>query len=205
MSERALIMKYENLLPGYTGTEKMREYLKSQPIDSFRDLLNIAALWRPHSQGILDRLDRYRKAKIHPASYSFLSPKLREHLKPNYGLVIYHEDIMRIIAEYTSWDFARCNRLRRYLTFKSPDAETDLAEFRQIAPQEVVDLVLEESPWSFCEPHVIAFAQLTKQTAVLKSLHRDIYFEEIQAWEEKHGFTWDDIGARLKGVSLFQN
>lgn len=205
MSENALIMKYENLLPGYAGTKKMSEYLRSQPIDSFRDLLNIAALWRPHSQGILDRLDRYRKAKIHPASYSFLPPKLREHLKPNYGLVIYHEDIMRIIAEYTGWDLERCNGLRRYLTFKSPNAETDLVEFRRIAPKQVVDLVLEESPWSFCEPHVIAFAQLTKQTAVLKSLHRELYNQEIQAWEQKHGFTWDDIGARLKGVSLFQN
>jgi DNA-binding transcriptional MerR regulator len=205
MSEKALIMKYENLLPGYTGTEKMSEYLRSQQVESSRDILNIAALWRPHSQGILDRLDRYREAKMKPVSYSFLSPKLLKLLEPNYGLVIYHEDIVRIIAEYTSWSLDRCNRLRRNIVLKKPDAEIDLLELRRLAPKEVVELVLEEIPWSFCQPHVIAFAQLTKQTAVLRSLHQDLYFEEIQAWEKKYGFTWDDIGIRIAGVSLFQN
>ncbi len=41
--------------------------------------------------------------------------------------------------------------------------------------------------------------------SVLKSLHHDLYFSEIERWEQKHGFTWDDIGIRIKGVSLFQH
>ena len=54
-------------------------------------------------------------------------------------------------------------------------------------------------------PHAVAFAQFTKQTAVLKSLHKDTYFAEIEKFERKHGLAWDDIGIRIKGVSLLQN
>ncbi|MGZ3745196.1 MAG: hypothetical protein ACXWRA_15485 [Pseudobdellovibrionaceae bacterium] len=52
--------------------------------------------------------------------------------------------------------------------------------------------------------HAIAFAKFTKQTAVLKTLHKEAYFAEIQNFEQKHGFKWDDIGIRFKGVSLHQ-
>lgn len=62
----------------------------------------------------------------------------------------------------------------------------------------------EESQWAFCLPHAISFAQFTKQSAILKTLHKNIYFAEIENFEQKHGITWDDIGIRLKGVSLHQ-
>lgn len=82
------------------------------------------------------------------------------------------------------------------------------SEWREKIRQElraVLNLVREESQWAFCLPHAVAFAQFTKQTAVLKSLHREVYFSEIEKFERKHGLTWDDIGIRFKGVSLLQN
>ncbi|MEN0057974.1 MAG: hypothetical protein AAGB31_04015 [Bdellovibrio sp.] len=81
---------------------------------------------------------------------------------------------------------------------------TDWIEFQKIAPKQIVDLVAEESKWAFCLPHAISFAKFTKQTAVLKSLHREAYLSEIERFEQKHGFRWDDIGIRIKGVSLHQ-
>ena len=204
-SEKALVMKYENLLPGYHGTDKITQYLRSQEIHSFRDVQNITSLWRPHSPEMLFRLERYRLAKQEPVSYSFLTPELRAALKPNFGLVIYHEDLLRVMAAYTGWTFERCNLLRRDLRLSPEAAQTDLAEMKRLVPAPVFQLILEETPWAFCQPHTAAFTQLTKQTAVLKSLHRDLYFSEIERWEQKHGFAWDDIGIRIKGVSLFQH
>ena len=110
------------------------------------------------------------------------------------------------MAEYTNWDFERCNRLRRDLQFDELNLnQADLAEFKKIVPSEVSNLILTENPWAFCQPHAIAFARFTKQTAVLKTLHKDIYYEEIRKWEQKHGFVWDDIGIKIKGVSLLQS
>ncbi len=73
-----------------------------------------------------------------------------------------------------------------------------------LSGEPVVDLVAEESKWAFCLPHAIAFAKFTKQTAGLKTLHKAAYFGEIENFEQKHGFKWDDIGIRIKGVSLDQ-
>lgn len=202
--EKALVMKFENFLPGYSGNKKIEEYLSSQPILSFTDILNITALWRPSHEEMLFRLERYKQAKFKPHSYSFLSPNLKEELKENLGLIIYQEDIIRILREYTDWSFDKCNKFRIDLK-NNRDVANELAEFKKNAPQAVVDLVLEEVPWAFCKSHIIAFAQLIKQTAVLKSLHKDIYFEEIEKWEKTFGFSWSDIGIKLDGVSLLQN
>ena len=127
-------------------------------------------------------------------------------MKPNFGTIIYHEDLLKIISEYTGWDLARSNILRRACMddkkLESRNQLPDWMEFNRIAPRKVVDLVSEESKWAFCLPHAISFAKFTKKTAVLKSLHKNIYFAEIEKFEQKQGFTWDDIGIRMKGVSL---
>lgn len=88
------------------------------------------------------------------------------------------------------------------LALRNQDA--NWIEFQKVAPKQVVGLVAEESKWSFCLPHAIAFAKFTKQTAVLKTLHKIAYFAEVENFEQKHGFKWDDIGIRIKGVSLHQ-
>lgn len=208
-SEDALVMNYERFLPEYLGLHKITEHLKGQKVFSFRDIVNITALWRPHTQEIVNRINLYRQAKAKPFSYGILSEKIETWLKPNYGTIIYHEDIIKIVSEYTGWDFARSNSLRRVCLHKSKVAQRDhdanWIEFKEIAPQPVVDLVAEESKWTFCMPHAIAFAKFTKQTAVLKTLHKTAYLNEIENFEQKHGFKWDDIGIRIKGVSLHQS
>jgi DNA-binding transcriptional MerR regulator len=208
MSEDTLIMKFENFLPGYAGGEKMRAYLKSQQIHNFRDMSNISILWRPTSQPFLDRLEFYRKAKETPFIHEDLASEIQKALRPNFGMILYQEDLLRIIAHYTHWDLQRCNQFRRSLLTKDlrlRDQIPDLQEFKKLAPEAVVRLVLDQVPFTFCLPHTLAFATLMKKTAVLKSLHQEIYYEEIQKWEQKHGLRWDDIGVAWKGVSLLQN
>lgn len=208
-SEDSLVMNYENFKPEFFGLGKMTEHFRGQKVFTFRDIINITALWRPHCQEVIDRIEVYRKAKSKPYSYGFLSQKIENRLKPNYGVIIYHEDLIEIIAEYAGWDLARSNTLRR--TCMDPtknemrDQNSDWVEFKKIAPKKIVDLVAEESQWAFCMPHAISFAKFTKQTAVLKSLHKESYFAEIQRFEQKHGFRWDDIGIRIAGVSLHQD
>lgn len=207
-SEDALVMNFERFLPDYLGLGKIQEYLRGQEIHSFRDVTNITALWRPHCREMVDRIRLYKEAKQEQFSYGFLSQNIESWLRPNFGTILYHEDILKIVSEYTGWDFARSNALRRVCMKKDRveirNHNSDWLEFNRVAPKQVVDLVAEESKWAFCLPHAISFAKFTKQTAVLKSLHKKCYFAEIERFEQKHGFAWDDIGIRIKGVSLHQ-
>jgi len=208
MSEDALIMKYENLLPEFVGLKKITEYVCSQEILNFRDVTNIAALWRPHSKIMVERLEQYKKAKKKPVSHECLDLELQKSLQANHGMIIYHEDILRILSFYTHWDLERCNRLRRDLfVLKKGMSENDIKDFqvfKKMVPAEIEQLIVSENPYSFCRPHTIAHCTFTKKTAVLKSLHKNVYYEEIEKWEQKHGFRWDDIGVHWKGVSLLQ-
>ncbi|MBC7466225.1 MAG: MerR family transcriptional regulator [Bdellovibrio sp.] len=206
-SPDALVMNYDKFFPEFLGLKKIEEHFKDQTEFSFRDIINITALWRPHTQELINRIDLYRDAKKKTFSYGFLSEKIEKWLQPNHGVVIYHEDIMKIISEYTGWELSRSNALRRTYAMKTVterDQDLDWIVFQKVAPTQVVDLVAEESKLAFCMPHAIAFAKFTKQTAVLKTLHKSAYFEQIERFEQKHGFKWDDIGIRINGVSLHQ-
>lgn len=207
-SEDALVMNFERFLPEYSGMEKMTKYLEGQKIHNFRDIINMTALWRPHCKEIVERIELYKQAKQDGFSYGFLSENLESWLKPNFGTIIYHEDLIKIISEYSGWDYARSNALRRILMKKNAneirEKNQDWVDFKKIVPTEISNFVAEESKWAFCLPHAISFAKFTKQTAVLKSLHKHVYFAEIEKFEQKHGITWDDIGIRMNGVSLHQ-
>lgn len=203
----SLIMNFERFKPEYSGPQKVTEHFNGQKEFNFRDIMNVTALWRPHTQEIIDRIELYKKAKAKHFSYKFLNEKIKNWLAPNYGVVIYHEDIIKIISEYTGWDMARSNSLRRLCMNKNAaqrQQSSDWFEFQKFVPKEIADFVAEESKWTFCYPHAISFAKFTKQTAVLKTLHQEAYFTEIEKFEQKMGFRWDDIGIRIKGVSLHQ-
>lgn len=207
-SADALVMNYERFFPEFLGLTKITEHFQNQKLFTFRDIINVTALWRPHVQEIIDRIELYRKAKTQSFSYGCLSKNIEDWLRPNYGVIIYHEDVIKIISEYTGWDLGRSNMLRRtcmnHNNTALRDKNTDWIEFQKLAPRQIVDLVAEESKWAFCLPHAISFAKFTKQTAVLKSLHQEAYFAQIECFEQKYGFRWDDIGIRMKGVSLHQ-
>lgn len=124
-SADALVMNYERFLPEYLGLKKITEYLQKQTIQNFREIINITALWRPYCREMVDRIALYLAAKQKPFSYGFLSPKIENWLKPNHGVILYHEDLIKIISEYTGWDFARSNNLRRLCLRNADTAKRD--------------------------------------------------------------------------------
>lgn len=208
ISPDALILKYENRMDGYENIDKVKEYVASQKIHSFRDVQNILSLYLPSSNARLEKLERYRQAKITEFKYSELDPSLQETLRPNYGLLIYHEDMIRIVSHYTGWSHAKANDFRKnHRSFlREGDLHSpDFQEFRKLVPTKIVDLYLRENPLTFCQPHIMSFSYFTKATAVLKHLHESVYLRQIDSWEQKNGFRWDDIGIKIKGVSILQS
>ena len=149
-------------------------------------------------------IERYPKAKKERYYYSCLTSSLNEYLRPNYGVIIYQEDIIKIIKEYTNWDYEKCNEYRKALSLNKI-TDKQLNDLREFTGKEVLDLLVKESPVVFCKAHSVgAWPKLMKKTAILKALYKDIYFEEIEKWEEENGYSWADFGFISGGISLLQ-
>lgn len=198
----------ENYYKKGLATNMLSEYCKSQPIYDFADLLKIEAIFRPDNLDkkpfMRDYIDRYPRAKKERHYYACLTPEINEYLKPNFGVIVYQEEIMHIIREYTGWDYSKCNQFRRALRFEICTPE-DKQEFLNFASEEVFDLLKRESAVVFCKAHSIgAWPKLIKATAILKAMHKDIYYQEIEKWESRNGFSWGDFGFISNGVSFLQ-
>lgn len=208
--QNTLMAKYfdDNYYKNGKATKMLSDYLKSQPINDFKDLLNIEAIFRPDSLGkkhfMREYIDRYPKAKQDRYHYSCLTSSLNEYLNPNYGVIIYQEDIIHIIREYTSWDYEKCNHFRRLLGFGTV-TEEEKSELLSFTGDDVLNILLKEAPVVFCKAHSVgAWPKLIKATAILKALHKDIYFEEIRKWESENNYSWGDFGFISGGISLLQ-
>lgn len=125
-------------------------------------------------------------------------------MKQNFGVIIYQEDIVHIIHEYTSWDYEKCNRFRRLLGL-GKITEEEKTELREYVSEEILELLIKETPVTFCKAHSLgAWPKLIKKSAVLKALYKEIYFEEIEKWEKENGYSWADFGFIQGEVSLMQ-
>ncbi len=190
-------------------TKKMfSEYLKSQEIYNYKDLLNIEAIFRPNNLDtksfMREYIDRYPKAKVKKHSYTCLSSAINEYLKPNFGVIIYQEDIIHIIREYTSWSYEKCNYFRRSLQ-RETISEGEKIELLEYMDSKVVELLEKESPVVFCKAHAVgAWSKIIKTTALFKALYKDIYLEEIKKWESENGYSWGDFGFIFNEISILQ-
>jgi DNA-binding transcriptional MerR regulator len=208
--KNTLMAKYfdENFYKQGLATKMLSQYLKSQEIIDFNDLLNIEAIYRPDNLDkkpfMQEYIDRYPRAKRDGFKYDCLSSSINEFLKPNYGVIIYQEDIIHIIREYTSWDYNKCNHFRRALSLEKITCE-ESQELKEYVGKDIYELLVKEAPVVFCKAHSRgAWPRLIKITAILKKLHKDIYFKEIEKWESENNYSWGDFGFISGGVSLLQ-
>ncbi|MFM1784552.1 MAG: hypothetical protein RLZZ579_829, partial [Actinomycetota bacterium] len=148
---------------------------KNQPT-VFNDLTLQISLFRPgpmKGNMISPYLDG-RHGFIEP---DYMHPDLRTILEETYGVVVFHEQVMRIMKVMTGCTLAKADEMRRMLS--KPNKEIEVAKYFKSAArargynQAVIDRVwsiLEGfGSFGFCKAHGAAFALPTYQSAWLKT------------------------------------
>jgi error-prone DNA polymerase len=148
---------------------------KHQPT-RFNDLTLQISLFRPgpmKGNMIKPYLDG-RHGLIQP---DYLHSDLRPILEESYGVVVFHEQLMRIMQTMTGCTLARADEMRRMLG-KESKVKTVEQFFRKAAAARGYSSQLIEKVWSiiegfgsfgFCKAHGAAFATPTYQSAWLKT------------------------------------
>jgi error-prone DNA polymerase len=154
-----------------------RELLQKLQPDRFEDLIIDISLFRPGPVKS-DMITPFINRRQGWALPRYAHPALRPALQETYGVIVYHEQIMRVL-EVAGYDLAEADRIRRHLDDGAEIAELeDGFVSRAVAyglGTDDADTVWRElasfASFGFCKAHAAAFAVPTYQSAWLKAHH----------------------------------
>lgn len=158
-----------------------RELLGKLQPDQYEDLIADISLFRPGPMKgnmvapYIDRKHGYERI-------DYLHPRFEHFLQDSYGVVIYHEHVLRILEETMGISLARADELRRSMErdveqiepeFRSRAAQRRDSEGRRVFSDADIDRIWETlrgfGSFGFCKAHGAAFALPTYQSAWLKT------------------------------------
>ena len=153
-----------------------RELVGKSGIDSFEDIITDISLFRPGPVKS-DMITPYLEAKQGWKTVVHLHDDLRPILGPTQGVVVFHEQVIEMIALFAGVSYAEADEKRRALGDVEGMAETKVW-FHPRALGRGYALPLVERIWKvleafasfgFCKAHAAAFALPTYQSAWLKA------------------------------------
>ena len=156
-----------------------RELLQKLQPERFEDLIVDISLFRPgpvKSDMIRPYIAR-RSGMQRPA---YAHPDLRPALQETFGVIVYHEQVIRTLAALAGYDLTYADHVRRHLDDQQM-LPTLRADFLERATARGVDPAAAEQTWDdvaqfasfgFCKAHAAAFAVPTYRSAWLKAHYR---------------------------------
>jgi error-prone DNA polymerase len=153
-----------------------RELLQKLQPDRWEDLIADISLFRPGPVKS-DMIRPYLARRAGRERPTYVHPDLRPALKETFGVIVYHEQVIRTLSAMAGYDLTYADHVRRNL-----DDDDMLPGFRKDflrrAIERGVDPDAAEKTWravaefasfGFCKAHAAAFAVPTYQSAWLKA------------------------------------
>lgn len=160
-----------------------RELVGKFAPSSFNDLIIDISLFRPGPVKS-DMISPFLNARHGHAPSKMIHPDLEPILSETEGVVVFHEQVIRIIATMTGASLAEGDERRRELG--TPEGQQRVCDWFYPAalargyPRRVVDEIWEVlrafASFGFCKAHATAFALPTYQSAWLKAHHPAHFF-----------------------------
>jgi error-prone DNA polymerase len=152
-----------------------RELLGRLQPDRFGDLITEISLFRPGPVKA-DMVTPY-VARRHGEAFVYAHPSLEPVLRETYGVIVYHEQVMGVLAALTGCDLAYADLLRRQLGDRTKQDTIRgwvLARARDRGvsgadAEKIWDQLASFASFGFCKAHAAAFAVPTERSAFLKT------------------------------------
>jgi len=166
----------------YIESPAMRGLLTKLRCDNYVHLVAASSIIRPgvaKSGMMREYIQRYHD----PTSFKYLHPIFEEHLGETFGVMVYQEDVMRIVHHFAGLDLDESDVLRRIMTGKKKSSDTferlkrkyfrncHQRGYPETLIQEVWRQIASFSGYSFCKAHSASFAVESFQSLYLKSYH----------------------------------
>ena len=197
-------------------SEGIRELLKQMKPDNIRDLIAVLALYRPGPLGG-GMVDAYVNRKHGREQWEDAHPVMADVLSETYGVMVYQEQIMRILNRLGGIDlsksYACIKAISKKITEKIDATRADFitgAGERGVAKEIAEDIfakIVFFAGYGFNKSHTAAYAQIGYQTAYLKAHFTAEYMAALLSSEiddgNKRDVMVDHIAdARKLGINV---
>ena len=156
----------------------MRDLLKKMQPTMFDHLVALLALYRPGPLGS-GMVDDFIQRMHNPKLIKYDHPALEPVLKETYGVILYQEQVMKIVSTLAGFTLAQADSLRRAIGKKIPEVmDRERKAFIEGAKKKKVPAKTAEKVWNlidyfsgygFNKSHSTAYAFISYQTAYLKA------------------------------------
>ncbi len=166
----------------YIESPAMRGLLSKLHCDNYVHLVAASSIIRPgvaKSGMMREYISRFHN----PNSYKYLHPVFEKHLGETFGVMVYQEDVMKIVHHFSGLGLDESDVLRRIMTGKKKNSDTferlKNKYFENCKNRGYTDELTAEvwrqiesfSGYSFCKAHSASFAVESFQSLYLKAYH----------------------------------
>jgi DNA polymerase-3 subunit alpha len=154
----------------------MKRYLKELKPTLFEDIIAIGALYRP---GPMSEIPRFIEGKNNSSSISYLHQSLEPILQDTYGVMVYQEQIIKILQLVAGYTPGEADLVRKAIGKKKRDImEAEEPKFVEGCLKQGLSKTNAERLWaqiqpfadySFNKAHATCYAQISYWTAYLKA------------------------------------
>ncbi|MFM8944922.1 MAG: DNA polymerase III subunit alpha [Actinomycetota bacterium] len=174
-----------------------RELLQKLQPERFEDLIVEISLFRPGPMKS-DMIRPYLARRQGRAAPVYPHPDLRAALRETFGVIVYHEQVIRVIAVMGGYDLAEADRIRRNL-----HRDDLLPGMRAEFLARTWAAIEQFASFGFCKAHAAAFAVPTWRSAWLKTHHAAAFLAGVLTHEPgmyPRRFVLED--ARRRGIAI---
>jgi DNA-directed DNA polymerase III PolC len=152
----------------------------------FTDLIAQISLFRPGPvEG--DMVSVYVRRRHGEEAVQVLHPDLLPILEETYGVILFQEQVLRIVHVFAGLSYAQADAFRRAMTKDRRSKKMELLKERFFEgalsmghPKELVEEVFEKvaafASYGFCKAHAASFAHITYQSSFLKAHHPQAFY-----------------------------
>jgi DNA polymerase III alpha subunit len=184
---QALLARGDSIGVFYVESPATRQLQQRVGKGDFETLVIHSSLIRPAAYRWVDRyVKRSRGEEVWEPS----DPVFSHLLSESFGVLVYQEDVIKVCVELAGWSHFDADQLRKLLG--KPDCEAKLPFFearfrngaaargvRQAIVDEAWDMIRTFTGYSFCKPHSASYAQVSFESAWLKTHHPAVFFASV--------------------------
>lgn len=135
-------------------------------------------------------VDRYVKRSRGKEAWEPSDPVFTELLSESFGVLVYQEDVIKVCVALAGWSHYDADQLRKLLGKSDCEAKLPCfeARFRRGCAERGVQPATVDESWdmirtftgySFCKPHSASYAQVSFESAWIKTHHPAVFFASV--------------------------